>query len=186
MRIGIALCGIAILYAVASAPVHRDDATESDKEVKMPDTVLGFKVTDIDGNTVKLSDKYAGKVLFIVNTASKCGYTRQYAELEALYRKYHDEGFEILAFPSNDFGEQEPGSEQEIKEFCSTKFDVTFPLFSKVKVKGDDKTPLYKFLTNKETNPTWGGEIKWNFAKFLVGRDGKVIGRYEPAVKPMD
>ncbi|MBX7255409.1 MAG: glutathione peroxidase [Candidatus Hydrogenedentes bacterium] len=152
----------------------------------MPDSVLGFEVKDIDGNPVKLGDKYAGKVLLIVNTASKCGYTPQYADLESLYQKYHDKGLEILAFPSNDFGGQEPGSESEIKEFCSTKFNVTFPLFSKVPVKGDAKVPLYQFLTDAKTNPASPGEIKWNFTKFLVGRDGKIVARYESSVKPSD
>jgi len=186
MNVRAALCGIAILCAGVLAPALADDSAKSNEEKKMPDSVLGFEVKDIDGNSVKLSDKYAGKVLLIVNTASKCGYTPQYADLEALYQKYHEKGLEILAFPSNDFGGQEPGSEAEIKQFCSTKFNVTFPLFSKVEVKGDAKVPLYQFLTDAKTNPASAGDIKWNFTKFLVGRDGTIIARYESAVKPMD
>lgn len=186
MNVRSALCGIAILCVSALAPALADDSAKSNEDKKMPDSVLGFEVKDIDGNPVKLGDKYAGKVLLIVNTASKCGYTPQYADLESLYQKYHDKGLEILAFPSNDFGGQEPGSESEIKEFCSTKFNVTFPLFSKVPVKGDAKVPLYQFLTDAKTNPASPGEIKWNFTKFLVGRDGKIVARYESSVKPSD
>lgn len=151
-----------------------------------PSSVLDYTVKDIDGKDVKLGEKYSGKVLVIVNTASNCGYTPQYEDLEAVYKKYHEQGLEVLAFPSNDFGGQEPGTEADIKKFCSTKYNVTFPLFSKVPVKGDAKTPLYGFLTDTAKNPSTGGEIKWNFTKFLVGRDGKVIARYEPKTKPGD
>ncbi|MFA6242314.1 MAG: glutathione peroxidase [Candidatus Hydrogenedentales bacterium] len=186
MSVRTALFGISIFCAGMLAPAFADDAAKSNEEKKMPDTVLGFEVKDIDGKDVKLGDAYAGKVLLIVNTASKCGFTPQYTDLEALYQKYHEKGFEILAFPSNNFGGQEPGSEAEIKEFCSTKFKVTFPLFSKVEVKGDAKVPLYQFLTDEKTNPASPGDVKWNFTKFLVGRDGKIIARYESAVKPMD
>lgn len=186
MNVRSALCGIAVVCAGALYPAFANDAANSNEEKKMPDTVLGFEVKDIDGNPVRLGDKYAGKVLLIVNTASKCGYTPQYADLESLYQKYRDKGLEILGFPSNDFGGQEPGSEAEIKEFCSTKFKVTFPLFAKSPVKGDAKTPLYRYLTDEKTNPASPGEVKWNFTKFLIGRDGKIAARYESSVKPQD
>jgi glutathione peroxidase len=146
-------------------------------------SVLEFTPTSIDGKPAPLA-AYKGKVVMIVNVASRCGYTPQYKELEAMYEKYKDQGFVILGFPANNFMGQEPGTNEEIQTFCSTKYHVTFPLFSKISVKGDDKAPLYQFLTDKATNPATGGDIKWNFTKFLVGRDGKVITRYESAVKP--
>ncbi len=151
-----------------------------------PHSVLDFTVKDINGKEVKLKDKYAGKVLLIVNTASKCGYTPQYADLEGVYEKYKDKGFEILAFPSNDFGGQEPGTDSEIKLFCTENYDVKFPLFSKIPVKGEEKAPLYAFLTDTKRFPDTGGEIKWNFTKFLVDKDGKIVSRYESKVKPTD
>jgi len=119
----------------------------------------------------------------MVNVASKCGYTPQYSALESTYEKYKDQGFVILGFPANNFGAQEPGTNAEIKTFCSTKYNVTFPMFSKISVKGSDTAPLYQFLTEK-ANPTLAGEIKWNFTKFLVDRNGKVVQRFEPAVTP--
>ena len=119
-----------------------------------------------------------------MNTASQCGLTPQYKDLEALYEKHKDKGFEILAFPANEFGKQEPGSNEEIKEFCSTKYKVSFPLFSKIVVKGKGIDPLYDYLTSKETNPKFAGEIEWNFTKFLVNKKGEVIARFEPKVKP--
>ena len=127
---------------------------------------------------------YKGKAILLVNVASQCGYTPQYEGLEAVYRKYKDQGFVVLGFPANNFGGQEPGTDEEIKTFCSSKYNVTFPMFSKISVKGEDKAPLYQFLTDTAANPTTGGEIKWNFTKFLVDKNGKVIARFEPAVKP--
>ena len=150
---------------------------------KKESSVLEFQVKDIDGKTVDLS-KFKGEVLLIVNTASKCGLTPQYEALEALYEKNKDKGFSILAFPANEFGRQEPGTDSEIKEFCSSKYNVTFPVFSKIVVKGKDIHPLYQFLTSKETDPKFSGEIGWNFAKFLVNRKGEVIARFDPRVKP--
>ncbi len=132
----------------------------------------------IDGQPAPLK-QYEGKVVLIVNVASRCGYTPQYAGLEQLYRKYKDRGFVIIGVPANNFGGQEPGSDSEIKEFCKRNYDVTFPMMSKVSVKGSDMTPLYQFLTSSA-----GGDVKWNFTKFLVGKDGKVIQRFEPGVKP--
>jgi glutathione peroxidase len=126
---------------------------------------------------------YKGKVLLMVNVASKCGYTPQYTALESLYEKYKDQGLVILGFPANNFGAQEPGTNEEIRTFCSTKYNVTFPLYGKVSVKGDDTTPLYQYLT-REANASVAGDIKWNFTKFLVDRNGSVVQRFEPAVKP--
>jgi glutathione peroxidase len=145
--------------------------------------VLDFTLNSLDGKPAPLAE-YRGKVVLIVNVASKCGYTPQYTGLEKIYEKYKDQGFVILGFPANNFGGQEPGTNEEIKTFCSSKYQVTFPMYSKVSVKGADSTPLYQFLTDKQSNPATGGEIKWNFTKFLVDRNGKVIARFEPAITP--
>lgn len=144
---------------------------------------LDFTVKDIDGNDVALS-KYKGKVVLIVNVASKCGFTPQYRQLQALHDKYADKGLAILAFPSNDFRGQEPGSNAEIKQFCSKEYGVKFDLFEKVAVKGEQSSELYKFLSSAEKNGEYGREIGWNFTKFLIDRDGKVVARFEPRVKP--
>lgn len=152
-------------------------------EAASPKSVLDFKVRDIDGKDVKLK-KYKGKVLLMVNVASKCGYTPQYEGLQALYEKYSDKGFYVLGFPANNFGGQEPGTEAEIKEFCTSKYHVTFPMFAKMSVKGEDADPLYKFLTSKETNPNFGGDITWNFNKFLVDRKGNVVARFSSKDAP--
>jgi glutathione peroxidase len=141
-----------------------------------------FTMNTIDGKPKPLAD-YKGKVLLIVNVASECGNTPQYKGLEALYQKYKDQGFMILGFPANNFGGQEPGTEAEIKDFCDRKYGVTFDLFSKVEAKGDRISPLYKYLT---TETGFDGDISWNFAKFLVGRDGKVLARYSPKTQPDD
>jgi glutathione peroxidase len=141
-------------------------------------SVHEFTLPAIDGALAPLS-AYKGKVVLIVNVASKCGYTPQYAGLEKLYEKYKDHGFVILGFPANNFGAQEPGTNEEIKTFCTRNYNVTFPLYSKISVSGEDKTPLYKYLTDATS-----GEIKWNFTKFLVDGDGKVIARFEPKVAP--
>src|SRR5208337_1175430 len=139
--------------------------------------LYSFTLNSIDGKPAPLAD-YKGKVVLLVNVASRCGFTPQYTALESTYEKYKDKGFVILGFPANNFGAQEPGTNEEIKTFCSRAYNVTFPMYAKISVKGEDRHPLYKYLT--ET----GGEIKWNFTKFLVGKDGKVIARFEPAVKP--
>ena len=146
-------------------------------------TILDFKMRDIDGKDVKLK-KYKGNVLLVVNVASKCGYTPQYEGLQATYAKYKDKGFYVLGFPANNFGSQEPGTETEIKEFCTSKYHVTFPMFAKISVKGEDQDPLYKFLTSKETDPDFAGDITWNFNKFLVDRSGKVVARFTSKDKP--
>ncbi len=140
-------------------------------------SIYEFTMRNIDGENVKL-DAYKGKVILIVNVASKCGYTPQYEGLEALYQKHKDSGFVILGFPANNFLSQEPGTEAEIKEFCSTKYKVTFPMFAKISVKGEDQHPLYTYLTNKRSNPDFAGDISWNFNKFLIDRQGKVVARF--------
>lgn len=153
-------------------------------EVNGGKSAYDFAVIDVEGKPAKLSS-YKGKVALIVNVASKCGYTPQYTDLQALYEKYKAKGFVVLGFPSNDFGGQEPGSDKEIKTFCETNFNVKFPLFDKGPVKGETKQPLYKFLT-EESGDTYKGEIGWNFEKFLVDKEGHVVGRYKSKVKPMD
>ncbi len=155
------------------------------KEKPMIGHALRFTVKDIDGKPVNLA-RYQGKVVMMVNVASKCGNTPQYADLEKLYEKYKDKGLVILGFPANDFGMQEPGSEKEIKEFCSETYKVKFPMFSKVTVKGEKAAPLYQYLTDKEKDEKFGGEIEWNFAKFLVNRKGEVVGRFKATLNPSD
>ena len=151
-------------------------------------SIYDYQVVDIEGRSVNL-EQYRGKVLLIVNVASRCGYTYQYEGLEALYREYAGRGLVVLGFPSNDFLGQEPGSNEQIKEFCSLKYGVSFPMFAKIRVKGRDAHPLYKFLTDKRTNPRFAGGITWNFNKFLLGRDGGVLARFqtkeEPASEPV-
>ena len=143
--------------------------------------VTNIAIKDIDGKPTSLK-AYEGKVLLIVNVASKCGNTKQYTPLEAIYQKYKDQGLVVLGFPCNDFGGQEPGTNEEIKTFCSTKYPVTFPLFDKVKVKGEGKHELYEELTGKKG--AFPGDVKWNFGKFLIGRDGTPLARFEPKTQP--
>ncbi len=170
------------LLTLAALPLLGLARVAPAEEPATADSVLGFQVKDIDGKPVDLS-RYKGKVLLIVNTASQCGYTPQYEGLEQIYKTYKDKGFEILAFPSNDFGAQEPGSDKEIKAFCTDQYSVTFPLFSKIVVKGDGKHPLYQYLT-QQTEKKYNGEIPWNFTKFLVNRDGEVVARFQPKDEP--
>lgn len=143
--------------------------------------VYDFTLNDIDGNPVPLN-QFKGKVLLIVNTASFCGNTPQYSELQNLYETYEGKGLEILAFPANNFGQQEPGSDADIKSFCFTKYSLTFPLFSKISVKGQDKHPLYHYLTEQSPFP---GEVEWNFQKYLIDRSGNVVARYHHRTKPL-
>jgi len=171
---------VVLAGAVAFASVAVVAAADSGKK---PGSVLDFHVKDIDGKPVDLAT-FQGKVLLVVNTASQCGLTPQYKDLESIYEKYKGQGFEILAFPANEFGKQEPGSNEEIKEFCSSKYKVSFPLFSKIVVYGKGIHPLYDFLTSESTNPKFAGEIPWNFTKFLVNRKGEVIARFDPRMKP--
>ncbi len=159
---------LTIAAAVASAEAH---------------SIYDFTMKSIDGQQVSLKS-YHGKVVLLVNVASKCGFTPQYAGLEAVYEKYKDRGLVIVGVPANNFAQQEPGTDEEIKKFCSNKYNVSFPMMSKVSVLGDDKAPLYQFLTDKSANPAVGGIIKWNFTKFLFDRNGNPVARFEPAVKP--
>ena len=159
------------------------EATAREADKKDPRYVLGFEMKGIDGKPVKL-EQYRGKVVLIVNTASRCGFTPQYADLEAVYKKYKDRGLVVLGFPANDFKGQEPGTDEEIAAFCTGRYHVTFPMFSKVTVVGEEKCPLYKRLA-AQPEPI-GGEHKWNFNKFLVSREGRVVARYEPKVRPVD
>lgn len=140
-------------------------------------SIHDYSMKTIDGQPAPLGD-FKGKVVMVVNVASQCGYTPQYKGLESLYKKYKDQGFVIVGVPANNFGAQEPGSDAEIKTFCSRNYNVTFPMMSKVSVKGSDMTPLYAYLTKT------GGDVKWNFTKFLIGKDGQVIKRFEPGVTP--
>jgi len=144
--------------------------------------IYEFTLPSIDGQPMPLSN-FKGKVILVVNVASRCGFTPQYSALESIYDKYKGKGFVILGFPANNFGGQEPGTNAEIKTFCSSKYNVTFPMYGKVSVKGDDQTPLYHYLTT-DANPALAGDIKWNFTKFLVDRSGHVVNRFEPATKP--
>jgi glutathione peroxidase len=145
-------------------------------------TVYQYDVKQIDGENLPINH-FEGEVLLIVNTASKCGFTPQYKELQQLYKTYHEQGFEVLAFPSNQFLNQEPGSEEEIKQFCELNFGVTFPIFSKIDVKGPNAHPLFTYLT-KNAPGILGTSIKWNFTKFLVNRSGHVVKRYPPNLSP--
>lgn len=167
-----------VLFAVIAAGVSLA-AAEENKDMG----VYAFKVKDINGEVVDLS-RYKGKVAMVVNVASRCGLTPQYEALNAVYKQYADKGFAVLGFPANNFMGQEPGTNEEIKFFCETKYDVAFDIFAKISVKGDDIAPLYAYLTSKESNPGFSGTIKWNFSKFLVDREGKVIARFAPTTKP--
>lgn len=146
-------------------------------------SIYDFSARDIDGRERSLSE-FKGKLLLIVNTASQCGFTYQYEGLEKLHRKYADKGVEVLGFPCNQFGKQEPGNAEEIKNFCSLTYDVTFPMFAKIDVNGPQAHPLYKYLENEKRGFLGSKNIKWNFTKFLVGRDGQVLARFGPTVKP--
>ncbi len=174
-----AVLGLAAFLAAVPA-VFTADKDSGDKKVP---AVLNFKMKSLDGKETDLS-QYQGKVVLIVNVASKCGYTPQYKALEALNENYGKDGLVIIGVPANEFLHQEPGSDAEIAKFCTDTYNVQFPMMSKVVVKGDGIAPLYQFLTSKDTNPKFGGDIQWNFTKFLVGRDGEIVARFEPKVKP--
>ena len=147
----------------------------------MDKSIYSFNMKNIDGKETPLKS-YQGKVLLVVNVASKCGFTPQYEQLEEVYKKYKDQGFEILGFPANNFGQQEPGTNEEIKQFCTSKFDVTFPLFDKLEVNGPNRHPLYVMLAGNDS--PFPGDIGWNFTKFVIGRDGKILNRFASPVKP--
>ncbi len=162
---------------------NTSEPSERTKPAVPAESIYGFELDDIDGNPVKLA-RYEGKVLLIVNVASECGYTPQYEGLQAIYDQYKDRGFAVLGFPANNFGGQEPGTNEQIKQFCATTYGVTFPMFSKISVKGDDKHLLYQHLTATEPGRQFGGEIKWNFNKFLIDRKGQVIAVYGSKTEP--
>lgn len=170
----------AAVPAAVGLAVAGGDTVAVDSAVTSP---WDFVVKDINGNEVDLA-QYRGQVAIIVNVASKCGFTPQYAQLEALYEENKSRGFAVLGFPANNFLWQEPGSDKEIQTFCTTKYNVTFDMFSKISVKGDDIAPLYAFLTSKKANGEFGGKIAWNFTKFLVNREGRVIARFGPRTAP--
>ena len=166
MKICLILCGLLLLQVVYA---------------QVASSIFNIPLRDIEGKASSL-EPYEGKVLLIVNVASKCGYTPQYAGLEALYKKYKDKGFLVLGFPCNQFGGQEPGTSEQIKQFCSSKYQVTFPLFDKIEVNGPNRHPLYALLAGQDS--PFPGDIRWNFSKFLIGRNGKILRRFEPKVKP--
>lgn len=176
MRKVIAL--LAVLSIAVAVPAGA--AEKGDKKVP---AALNFKMKSLDGKDVDLS-KYQGKVVLIVNVASRCGNTPQYKDLEALYEKYGKDGFAILGFPCNQFGKQEPGTNEEIAEFCSKNYGVTFDLFDKIDVNGPNAAPLYKFLTSADTNPKYAGKVEWNFQKYLISKKGEVVGKFKAGTKP--
>lgn len=184
MRKSLVLLTIAVICVASISLVSaKRKAQPVEASPMVAGSVLDFTMKGIDGKPVKL-DSYKGKVILIANVASKCGYTPQYEGLQALYKKYESQGLVVLGFPANNFLGQEPGSNEEIQTFCKLKYNVTFPMFSKISVKGDDIDPLYRYLTSKETNPEFGGDITWNFNKFLIDRSGKVVARFETKEKP--
>jgi glutathione peroxidase len=166
----------ACVAAVLAVPTMAEDK---------PSGPLSFTLKDIKGNPVELS-KYKGKVILLVNVASKCGNTPQYEGLEALYEKHQKDGLVVIGVPANEFLKQEPGTNEEIEKFCTDKYHVTFPMMSKIVVKGEGMDPLYKYLTSVDTKPQPKGDITWNFEKFLIGKDGEVVGRFKPGTKPDD
>ena len=169
-----------LVFAMSLIGAIMNTTLASEKAVR---GILNFTMKTTDGTNIPLS-KYKGKVLLVVNVASECGYTPQYKGLEMVFRKYKERGFAILGFPANNFGEQEPGSDPEIKSFCQSNYGVTFDMFSKISVKGADQHPLYRFITSTETNPRFGGEVRWNFQKYLVDRSGVIIGKFSSSVTP--
>lgn len=172
-----ALGALAYGYGIISSPY-----AQAMKPVTA-NSIYEFEMLDIEGNSVSLS-KYKGKVVMIVNTASKCGYTPQYEGLQKIYDTYKDGGFVILGFPANNFGGQEPGSNEEIKDFCTLRYKVTFPMFAKISVKGEDQHPLYTYLTSDKANAETAGEITWNFNKFLINGDGEIVARFASKETP--
>lgn len=171
---------VVVLFGVSLSPAQTKKTEMPSSSMRKP-SVFDFTMTTIDGKAKPLAE-YKGRVLMIINTASECGYTPQYETLQKLYQTYKAKGFEILAFPANNFGEQEPGTNAEIKTFCSTKYHTTFDLFEKISVKGKDQHPLYKYITQDSPFP---GDVKWNFQKYFVDRSGKVVARFMSAVDPM-
>jgi glutathione peroxidase len=170
------------LAALVAAPALLVAEEKAEKKVA---PVLNFKMKGLDGKEVDLS-KFQGKVVMFVNVASRCGNTKQYKALQALHEKYNKDGLVIVGVPANEFNKQEPGTDEEIARFCKDNYSVTFPMLSKVVVKGEGITPLYEHLTSKKTNPEFGGPIEWNFDKFLISRDGKIVARFKHRTSPQD
>jgi glutathione peroxidase len=164
------------VLAVCISPLFAEEAKD------VPEA-LNFSMKSLGGEDVELS-KYEGQVLLVVNVASECGLTPQYKELQALHEKYHDQGLAVLGFPCNQFGSQEPGDAQEIRQFCTKNYGVKFDLFSKIEVNGEKAAPLYKYLTQLELQPKGPGKVSWNFEKFLINRKGEVVARFDPQTKP--
>ena len=173
----------AVAENASPADESKGPATAPEAAMAHETNLYAIDAKSLDGADGKLS-QYKGKVVMVVNVASKFGYTPQYTGLQALYEKYKGKGFVIVGVPANNFGSQEPGTNEEIQAFCSRTYNVTVPMYSKISVKGDDKAPLYQFLTDKAANPETGGDVRWNFTKFLVDRNGRVIGRFESKVTP--
>jgi glutathione peroxidase len=174
------LCvGVFIMHQSAAAA----EATTAKKAAEQAKP-LDLEMKNLQGKPVKLADKYKGKVILLVNVASKCGYTKQYEQLQAMHEKYGKKGLAIVGVPCNQFGGQEPGTEQEIAEFCKANYGVEFDMMAKVDVNGEKAAPLYKYLTSKETDPKFAGDIKWNFEKFIFDRDGQVVARFPSKVTP--
>lgn len=179
----LALSALALVLAMGCHESPVQTSTPDPAPMEVP-AVLDFEVPALVGGEPVDLAQYHGRVVLIVNTASQCGLTPQYEQLQALHEQYAGDGLAILGFPANNFGSQEPGSDEEIAAFCEQNFGVGFPMFAKLSVKGDDQAPLYTFLTSEETNPGFAGEITWNFEKFLVGRDGQVVARFAPRTRP--
>jgi glutathione peroxidase len=177
------ISALAMVFLLGTMTMQTDLVVGADESTKDEKSIYDFKVKTITGEEVSLED-YKGKTILIVNVASKCGYTRQYADMQAAFEKYKDRDFVVLGFPCNQFGGQEPGSEEEIIKFCKDNYGVSFPMFAKLDVKGDGADPLFKYLSGLETAPKAAGDISWNFEKFLINAEGKVIGRYKSAVSP--
>lgn len=179
---------IPALFACGSADMVRLGPLKMPTNTVQNTPAMSFhdlNATDINGNAVSFS-QFKGKKILVVNTASECGYTKQYAQLQELYDLYKDQGFVILGFPCNDFGGQEPGSEAEIASFCQKNFGVTFPMMSKISVKGDDVSPVYQWLTSKSQNGVLDAKVKWNFHKFLIDEEGRLVAEYGSGTTPLD
>ena len=182
---GLLGCSAGVQSNHDQAPPKASGVRESLHADDLKGTIYSFKLKDIDGWPISLS-RYKGKVLLVVNVASECRFTKQYANLQRLYMKYRDPGFVVLGFPANNFGNQERGTNAEIKEFTTRQFNIMFPMFSKISVKGEDMNPLYQCLTSPETNGEFGRPITWNFNKFLIDKDGKTIARFPSEINPLD
>ena len=173
----------ASLALIGVVAVAANLSLAAERAIEKTSPALSFKMNSLDGKEVDLS-QYQGQVVLIVNVASYCGNTPQYKQLEALHEKYGKEGLAVLGFPCNQFGAQEPGTAEDIQKFCTTKYKVSFPMFAKIEVKGDGACPLYKYLTALDTKPKGKGDVSWNFEKFVVGRNGEVVARFQPGTKP--